>query len=56
MVDAPQFVQKFGLEPRVMKLPRVDEFDALRGVLAMWVAITHILCYCGFATLQPPPS
>jgi peptidoglycan/LPS O-acetylase OafA/YrhL len=31
------------------KLSRVDEFDGLRGILASWVALSHIFCWCGFA-------
>ncbi len=28
----------------------IAEFDGLRGVLSFWVAISHIFCWCGFAT------
>ncbi|WP_397383720.1 acyltransferase family protein [Prosthecobacter sp.] len=34
------------------KLPRLDEFDGLRGLLASWVALSHILLWCGFAGLK----
>ncbi len=38
------------------KLARVDEFDSLRGLLATWVAVSHILCWTGFAeTVLPRP-
>jgi peptidoglycan/LPS O-acetylase OafA/YrhL len=30
-------------------LSRIDEFDGLRGILALWVALSHIFCWCGFA-------
>src|ERR1700677_1929794 len=30
---------------------RIDEFDGLRGILASWVALAHIFCWCGFAGL-----
>ncbi len=30
-------------------LLRIDELDGLRGVLALWVALSHIFCWCGFA-------
>ena len=33
---------------------RIDELDGLRGLLALWVAISHIICWCGFS--DPPPS
>ncbi len=39
-----------------LKLPRVDEFDGLRGLLAGWVAISHVLCWSGFSdAILPPP-
>ena len=28
---------------------RIDELDGLRGILAFWVALSHIFCWCGFA-------
>jgi len=31
-------------------LSRIDEFDGLRGVLALWVALSHIFCWCGFSS------
>jgi peptidoglycan/LPS O-acetylase OafA/YrhL len=31
-------------------LSRIDEFDGLRGILALWVALSHVFCWCGFAT------
>ena len=37
------------------QLPRVDELDGLRGLLATWVAISHILCWSGFAGVMLPP-
>jgi len=33
---------------------RIDELDGLRGLLALWVAISHIVCWCGFS--DPPPT
>lgn len=30
---------------------RIDELDGLRGLLALWVALSHIFCWCGFADL-----
>jgi len=37
--------------PSVSKrLPsRIDELDGLRGILALWVALSHIFCWCGFS-------
>ena len=35
-----------GFAPR-----RAAEFDGLRGLLALWVVISHILCWCGFADI-----
>jgi peptidoglycan/LPS O-acetylase OafA/YrhL len=32
-----------------LPLPHIYELDGLRGVLALWVAVTHILCWCGLA-------
>jgi peptidoglycan/LPS O-acetylase OafA/YrhL len=29
-------------------LSRIDELDGLRGILALWVALSHIFCWCGF--------
>jgi hypothetical protein len=43
-------MQPLDLHP---KLRRVDELDGIRGILALWVAVTHILCWCGFA-VDPP--
>ena len=33
---------------------RVDELDGLRGILAMWVAVSHVLCLNGLASFTPP--
>lgn len=30
------------------KLVRVDELDGLRGLLSLWVAVSHIFCWAGF--------
>jgi peptidoglycan/LPS O-acetylase OafA/YrhL len=30
---------------------RIDELDGLRGLLALWVAVSHIFCWCGFSNL-----
>lgn len=30
---------------------RIDELDGLRGLLASWVAVSHIICWCGFSNL-----
>ena len=30
---------------------RIDEFDGLRGILALWVALVHIISWCGLAPL-----
>lgn len=32
-------------------LSRIDELDGLRGILALWVAVSHIFCWCGFSRL-----
>lgn len=34
--------------PRSGSLPRVDELDGLRGLLALWVALSHLLAWTGF--------
>ena len=31
---------------------RIDEFDGLRGILSLWVAVSHMLCWCGFVTVR----
>lgn len=31
---------------------RYIEFDGLRGWLALWVAVAHILCWCGYGRLN----
>lgn len=31
------------------QLVRIDELDGLRGILALWVALSHIFCWCGFS-------
>jgi peptidoglycan/LPS O-acetylase OafA/YrhL len=33
---------------------RVDELDGLRGLLALWVAVAHILCWTGFRDVTLP--
>ncbi|HEV8267344.1 MAG TPA: acyltransferase family protein, partial [Thermoanaerobaculia bacterium] len=33
---------------------RVDELDGLRGLLALWVAVSHVFCWTGFAALALP--
>jgi peptidoglycan/LPS O-acetylase OafA/YrhL len=35
-------------------LARIDELDGLRGILALWVAILHIISWCGLAPLAFP--
>ena len=32
----------------------VGQFDGLRGLLALWVVISHILCWCGWADATFP--
>ena len=32
----------------VIDRPRIDELDGLRGLLALWVAVAHMLCWVGF--------
>ena len=32
-------------------LSRIDELDGLRGILALWVALIHIISWCGLAPL-----
>lgn len=34
-----------------MKTKRYVEFDGLRGLLAMWVALAHLICWCGYGRL-----
>ena len=33
--------------PSAARLPRVDEFDGLRGLLALWVALSHMAAWTG---------
>lgn len=33
---------------------RVDELDGLRGLLAMWVVVSHIVCICGLHAARHP--
>lgn len=35
---------------------RLDELDGLRGLLSLWVAVAHILCWTGFIELKLPHS
>jgi len=44
---APEFMPQ--PQNRKPAPPRVDELDGLRGMLALWVAISHIVCWCGFS-------
>lgn len=30
---------------------RYNEFDGLRGLLALWVALAHVVCWCGFGRI-----
>jgi peptidoglycan/LPS O-acetylase OafA/YrhL len=32
---------------------RIDELEGLRGLLALWVAVSHIACLCGLDELRP---
>jgi peptidoglycan/LPS O-acetylase OafA/YrhL len=32
---------------------RIDELEGLRGLLALWVAVSHIACLCGLDVLRP---
>lgn len=33
---------------------RIDELDGLRGILALWVAVVHIISWCGLTPLAFP--
>jgi len=33
---------------------RLPELDGLRGLLSLWVALAHILCWTGFLEFKPP--
>lgn len=35
---------------------RIDELDGLRGLLALWVAVSHIVCMCGLHGIAVPGS
>lgn len=35
---------------------RVDELDGLRGLLALWVAVSHMVCLCGLHAVALPGS
>jgi len=39
-------------------LPRIDELDGLRGILAMWVVLVHVIGWCGLSLeiFNPPVS
>ena len=39
--------------PDPPRLPHVRQFDGLRGLLALWVAASHVLCWCGWAGADP---
>lgn len=41
-------VARMSDSPRPARLPRVDELDGLRGLLALWVALSHLLAWTGF--------
>lgn len=44
------------LPPQENSPGRVDELDGLRGLLALWVALSHIFAWCGFwETTLPRP-
>jgi peptidoglycan/LPS O-acetylase OafA/YrhL len=30
---------------------RIDELDGLRGILALWVALSHVFCWCSYSQL-----
>ena len=32
---------------------RIDELEGLRGLLALWVAVSHVACLCGLEALRP---
>ena len=32
---------------------RIDELEGLRGLLALWVAVSHVACLCGLDALRP---
>ena len=32
---------------------RIDELEGLRGLLALWVALSHLACLCGLDALRP---
>ena len=34
-----------------MKTKRYFEFDGLRGLLALWVAVAHLICWCGYGRM-----
>ncbi len=34
-----------------MNTKRYFEFDGLRGLLALWVALAHLFCWCGFGRI-----
>src|SRR5271170_6155223 len=40
--------------PTRQPLFRIDELDGLRGILALWVALIHIISWCGLAPLAFP--
>ena len=41
-------VARMSDSPRPARLPRVDELDGLRGLLALWVCLSHLLAWTGF--------
>jgi peptidoglycan/LPS O-acetylase OafA/YrhL len=45
---------EFTKDKPLYQSPHVIQLDGLRGLLALWVAVSHIFCWCGIAEREWP--
>lgn len=54
--QAPHVVKPLNFSSSQTPAGRIDELDGLRGLLALWVALSHIFSWCGFANVPDTVS